>query len=118
MRRARRRCRTDAVKLMPTRELYRLWLADALVREQQARDARKLLGPLMARGSSAELRQAARQMLGVVAVARTAREWRRRRREANLAGAGCGHAARSPVRSVVSRIRTRRGLRRESHRAG
>ncbi|MFN7982161.1 MAG: hypothetical protein U0Q11_09910 [Vicinamibacterales bacterium] len=58
---------TDAVKLMPTRELYRLWLADALVREQQYEDARKLLGPLMARGSSAELRQAARQMLGVVA---------------------------------------------------
>jgi tetratricopeptide (TPR) repeat protein len=53
-----------AVQLTPGREDYRLMLAQAFVLQGEKERARTLLGPLLARGSRPEIRDAARRMLG------------------------------------------------------
>jgi len=57
---------SDAVKRSPQQEVYRRWLADALSRNGDSAQARALLGPLMARGSTAAIRDDARRLLGAM----------------------------------------------------
>lgn len=59
---------TKAARLAPNRDEYRLWLADALLRQRKYDEMRALLGPLMARGGSPEIRTAARTLLGNISL--------------------------------------------------
>ncbi|MFN7915510.1 MAG: tetratricopeptide repeat protein [Vicinamibacterales bacterium] len=56
-----------AVALNRGKDQYLLWLADAFIRQRKYDEGRKLLGPLMARGSSPDIRNAARTILGEMA---------------------------------------------------
>jgi tetratricopeptide (TPR) repeat protein len=53
-----------ALKLAPANELYRFMHADVLVRQRQFDPARAILGELMARGRTADVRDQARTMMG------------------------------------------------------
>ncbi len=59
------------VRVMPGRENYRLMLARAHAARGDYSAATALLGPLVARGSRPEMREAARDLLGDVAAAAT-----------------------------------------------
>ena len=59
-----------AVKLAPSREQYRLMLAQALLRQGEFQRATEHLGPLVASGRSSEVREDARRLLVAVADAR------------------------------------------------
>ena len=59
-----------AVTLAPSREQYRLMLAQALLRQGEFQRAIEHLGPLVASGRSSEVREDARRLLVVVADAR------------------------------------------------
>jgi len=59
-----------AIARAPTRDDYRLMLAQVYVRRLDLDRATAVLGPLLARGNSPEVRNRARQLLGVVAEAR------------------------------------------------
>jgi len=52
-----------ASQLAPSREQYRLFLAQALILQGELKRATDYLGPLLARGSSAEVRNDARRLL-------------------------------------------------------
>lgn len=54
---------TKAVALDRGKDQYLLWLGDALVRQRRYDEGRKLLGPLMARGSTPEIRAGAREVM-------------------------------------------------------
>jgi tetratricopeptide (TPR) repeat protein len=56
-----------AVRLAPSREAYRLMLAQALVRQGDVPRATAVLGPLVARGSRADVRDMARRLLASAA---------------------------------------------------
>jgi tetratricopeptide (TPR) repeat protein len=58
------------VRQAPGRENYRLMLARALAMQGDYREASALLGPLVARASRPEMREAARELLGQIAAAR------------------------------------------------
>jgi Flp pilus assembly protein TadD len=59
-----------AVRLAPSREQYRLMLAQALIRQREFQRATEHLGPLLATGRSAEVRDDARRLLAEVGNAR------------------------------------------------
>jgi tetratricopeptide (TPR) repeat protein len=59
-----------AVRLAPSREQYRLMLAQALLRQGEFQRATEQLGPLMATGRSPEVRDDARRLLTIAADAR------------------------------------------------
>jgi len=59
-----------AVRLAPSREQYRLMLAQALLRQREFQRATDQLGPLMATGRSPEVREDARRLLTIAADAR------------------------------------------------
>jgi hypothetical protein len=52
-----------AVRLAPSREAYRLMLAQTFIRQDDVARATAVLGPLMARGSRQDVRNMARQLL-------------------------------------------------------
>lgn len=54
---------SKAVRLNRGEDQYRLWLAEAYVRQTKYDEARRLLGPLMARGSTADIRTEARRLM-------------------------------------------------------
>ena len=54
---------TKAVTLDRGKDQYLLWLGDALVRQRKYDEGRKLLGPLMGRGSTPEIRAGAREVM-------------------------------------------------------
>lgn len=85
-----RRLLQRAVAQAPMREEYRLLLAQALIELQSLPEARAMLGPLMARGSTPGIRSAARRL-----IARTARDSERATADASgaPADAGAGGAA-------------------------
>lgn len=58
---------SQAVKLAPGRDRYRLWLADALLRQRRFDEAQTYLGPLMGRGGTPEIRAEARRLLSTIA---------------------------------------------------
>jgi Tfp pilus assembly protein PilF len=62
--------RSSAIERAPARDDYRLMLAQVHLRRMDLDRATGLLGPLLARGSSEEFRERARQLLAVVAEAR------------------------------------------------
>lgn len=62
------------VRQMPSRENYRLMLARALAAHGDYRDAASLLGPLVARASTPDMRTAARELLAQVSTAMRAAE--------------------------------------------
>lgn len=53
-----------AVTLNRSRDQYQLWLGDAFIRQRKFDEGRSLLGPLMGRGSTPEIRMAARSLMG------------------------------------------------------
>ena len=55
---------TKAVTLDRGKDQYLLWLGDALVRQRKFDEGRKVLGPLMGRGSTPEIRAGAREVMG------------------------------------------------------
>lgn len=57
---------TQAAARAPRREAYRLWLAEALARERRFDEARNQLGPLLSRGTTPDVRDSARRMLGAM----------------------------------------------------
>jgi tetratricopeptide (TPR) repeat protein len=57
----------QAVRMAPAREQYRLQLAQCLIEQGEFAKARAYLGPLVARGSFPEIRDAARRLLGATA---------------------------------------------------
>jgi tetratricopeptide (TPR) repeat protein len=59
-----------AVRLAPSREQYRLMLAQALLRQGEFKRAIDQLGPLMATGRTPEVREDTRRLLAIVADAR------------------------------------------------
>jgi Flp pilus assembly protein TadD len=61
---------TRATALAPAREDYRLMLAQVYLRQLDLDRATSVLGPLLGRGRSAEVRDRARRLLAVVAEAR------------------------------------------------
>jgi Tfp pilus assembly protein PilF len=61
---------SSAIERAPARDDYRLMLAQVHLRRMDLDRATGLLGPLLARGSSEEFRERARQLLAVVAEAR------------------------------------------------
>ena len=61
-----------AVKLAPSREQYRLFLAEAWMRDRQWDKATNQLGPLLASGRDPQIRDQARELLGRVANMRSA----------------------------------------------
>jgi len=63
---------SNAIERAPARDDYRLMLAQVHLRRMDLERATALLGPLLARGSSGEIRDRARQLLAVVAEARAA----------------------------------------------
>ena len=83
-----------ATKLAPSRDQYRLLLAQALMRQRDFQAATNQLGSLMATGSSAEVRDQARRLLGDVANARLRAE------RAESPGAAPDSADRRPISSL------------------
>jgi hypothetical protein len=83
-----------ATKLAPSRDQYRLLLAQALMRQRDFQGATNQLGSLMATGSSAEVRDQARRLLGDVANARLRAE------RAESPGAAPNSAERRPISSL------------------
>jgi hypothetical protein len=55
-----------AIQLAPSREQYRLYLAQALIRQREFTRATSHLGPLVASGRSGDVRNQARDLLGRV----------------------------------------------------
>jgi tetratricopeptide (TPR) repeat protein len=57
-----------AVRMAPAREHYRLLLGQSLIAQNELAKARTHLGPLLAAGSRPEIRDAARRLMGTIAV--------------------------------------------------
>jgi Flp pilus assembly protein TadD len=64
----------QAIKLDPSREDYRILLAQALMRQGELEKATSLLGPLVAAGGTPEVRADARRVLGEIGNIKAARQ--------------------------------------------
>jgi tetratricopeptide (TPR) repeat protein len=86
----------QAVKKAPDREQYRLMIAQALMRQRQFERATSYLGPLVAAGGTAAVRDSARRLLGEAADVRARMAGQQSGGSAETNGGRSGEAATAP----------------------